>query len=559
MPEIIYCTDHRNGQTQSQEWRGDVFRIGKNPDNDLVLEQQGLSRQHCEIRRHPEGLVVRDLNSRNGTYINGRRISKPVLFRTGMEIRLGDYSLRIEENSSRGGGTHPALKVPRKQQSDTATEMPRSRGGLQEERRVTPVELKKKIHATLLERMDLKHQDMSNRSQEELRMRTTDICTQVVQELAREVPSWLMPGDLVKEIVDEAVGLGCLEDLLADETITEVMVNSWDTVYVERKGRIELSNRQFTDNQQVVQIIRRILAPIGRRIDETNPMADGRLRDGSRVNAIIPPLSLSGPTLTIRKFSKTPFKVDDLIGFGSLTSNMAEFMSLAVKNRANIVIAGGTGSGKTTLLNVTSNYIPSTERIVTVEDSAELQLAQPHVVRLESRPANLEGKNAVHIRDLVRNCLRMRPDRIVVGECRGGEALDMLQAMNTGHDGSLTTLHANSPRDTLSRLETLVLMAGMDLPSRAIREQIASAVDFIIQASRLSDGSRKITHISGVTGMEGDIITLQHIFVFEQEGFDTEGNVRGRFKATGEIPEFVQDLRARGIDVNMDIFREAGA
>jgi pilus assembly protein CpaF len=311
------------------------------------------------------------------------------------------------------------------------------------------------------------------------------------------------------------------------------------------------------DNQQVIAIMRRILAPIGRRIDETSPMADGRLADGSRVNAIISPLALSGPTLTIRKFAKNPFGIDDLVDrFGSVSRHMAEFLELAVQRRANILISGGTGSGKTTLLNVTSNFIPNDERIVTAEDAAELQLQQDHVVRLESRPANLEGKNAIPIRDLVKNALRMRPDRIVVGECRGGEALDMLQAMNTGHDGSLTTLHANTPRDALSRLETLVLMAGMELPSRAIREQIASAIDFIVQVSRMLDGTRKVTHITAVTGIQSDVIVLQDIFVYEQEGFDENGMVIGRHKATGMVPDFVQDLRKRGIAVNLDMFKE---
>lgn len=516
---------------------GEKYSVGKSSSNDLVLEQQGVSRKHCEIRVHGDKIAVHDMDSRNGTFINGHKIERPTLFQPGCVLSVGACTIKLVDNI-----VTPSQK---KKVADIPPEKPR---------RVTPVELKKQIHGILIDRMDLKRTDMSASTSDELRGRTTEVCTQIVNELKNSVPHWLTPAALVKEIVDEAVGLGCLEELLADEDVTEIMVLSWDRVYIERKGKIVQSPKQFTDDQQVVAIIRRILAPIGRRIDETTPMADGRLADGSRVNAIIPPLALSGPALTIRKFATTPFVISDLIGFDSLTPHMAEFLELAVSQRANIVISGGTGSGKTTLLNVTSNFIPSDERIVTVEDSAELQLAQPHVVRLESRPPNLEGKNAVTIRDLVKNCLRMRPDRIVVGECRGGEALDMLQAMNTGHDGSLTTLHANNPRDAISRMETLVLMAGMDLPSQAIREQIASAVDFIVQASRLSDGSRKVTHISAVCGMEGDIITLQPIFQFEQSGYDADGKVIGKHVATGEIPDFVLDMRKRGLDVNISMF-----
>jgi pilus assembly protein CpaF len=306
----------------------------------------------------------------------------------------------------------------------------------------------------------------------------------------------------------------------------------------------------------VLGVIERIVAPIGRRIDESSPLVDARLKDGSRVNAIIPPLALKGPCITIRKFKRDKLQVSDLIKYKSITPQMAEFLEMCVKAHKNVVISGGTGSGKTTLLNVVSSFIQDDERIVTVEDAAELQLTQDHWVQLESRPPNLEGKGAITIRDLVKNCLRMRPDRIIVGECRAGEALDMLQAMNTGHDGSLTTLHANTPRDALARLETMVLMAGMDLPVKAIREQIASAVHMIVQQTRFSDGSRRVTYISEVSGMEVDIVTMQDIFYFKQEGFSEEGKVRGRYVATGFVPRFYDDLQRRGIPVNMGIFRE---
>jgi len=351
---------------------------------------------------------------------------------------------------------------------------------------------------------------------------------------------------LIQDIMDEILGFGPINPLLNDPDVSEIMVNGPRQVYVERKGKLELVPVSFYDDNHVLHIIEKIVAPLGRRIDESQPMVDARLPDGSRVNAIIPPLALNGPTLTIRKFAKDPFKVEDLIRFGTLTAEMAQFIEACVKGRLNIVVSGGTGSGKTTTLGVLSAFIPEDERILTIEDAAELQLRQTHVVTLETRPPNIEGKGAITIRDLVRNALRMRPERIIVGEVRSGEALDMLQAMNTGHDGSLTTGHANTPRDMLSRLETMVLMAGMELPIRAIREQISSAIDVIVQQSRLRDGSRRITHITEVLGMEGDIIVLQDIFRFEQTGIDKQGKVQGYFRATGIRPHFMEKLNATG-------------
>jgi len=323
---------------------------------------------------------------------------------------------------------------------------------------------------------------------------------------------------------------------------------------VERKGRIELTDRTFLDDKSVLAVIERIVSPLGRRIDESQPYVDARLRDGSRVNAVIHPLSLIGPCLTIRKFSKIPLTADDFVRLGTWTEGMRDFLKACVEARKNIIVSGGTGSGKTTLLNVLSSFLPETERIITIEDAAELQLKQDHVVSLEARPPNIEGKGAVTIRDLVRNALRMRPDRIVVGECRGGEALDMLQAMNTGHDGSLTTVHANTPRDVISRMETLVLMSGMDLPIRAIREQITSAVDVIIHEARLSDGSRRVVNVTEVVGSEGERTTMQDIFVFEQKGVSPEGKVIGRFMPTGAVPTFLEDLRARGVAIDLSLF-----
>ncbi|MCL6573312.1 MAG: CpaF family protein [Bacillus sp. (in: Bacteria)] len=361
---------------------------------------------------------------------------------------------------------------------------------------------------------------------------------------------------IVAELVQEALGFGPITPLLEDQEITEVMVNGPRQVYIERHGKLELTGVTFRDNDHVMHVIEKIVAPLGRRLDESMPMVDARLPDGSRVNAIIPPLSLNGPTITIRKFSKDPLQIKDLINFGTITEEMATFLDACVKARLNIFISGGTGSGKTTTLNVLSNFIPDDERIVTIEDAAEIQLGQEHVVSLESRPANIEGKGAISIRDLVRNSLRMRPDRIIIGEVRGGEALDMLQAMNTGHDGSLATGHSNSPRDMISRLETMVLLAGIDLPVRAIREQIASAIDVIIQQSRLKDGTRKITNITEVQGMEGDIIVLQDIFAFKQVGLNSEGKIIGRLVPTGVRPKFYEQLVAADIHIPASVFIE---
>ncbi|GAA0480456.1 CpaF family protein [Salinibacillus aidingensis] len=368
--------------------------------------------------------------------------------------------------------------------------------------------------------------------------------------------SFEMKKSFIEDISNELIGYGPITPFLNDPEVSEVMVNGPDDIYVERSGRLIRTDGYFRDHDHVLQVIEKIVSPLGRRIDESSPMVDARLPDGSRVNAIIPPLALNGPTITIRKFPQDRLQMENLINFGTLSEEMAQFLDACVKARLNVFISGGTGSGKTTLLNVLSSYIPHDERIITIEDAAELQLSQDHVISLETRPPNIEGTGAISIRDLVRNSLRMRPDRIVIGEVRSAEALDMLQAMNTGHDGSLATGHANSPRDMLSRLETMVLMAGMDLPIRAIREQIAGAVDLVIQQTRLKDGSRKITHISEITGMEGDTITLQDIFVFKQTETASDGRIKGRFVSTGIRPDCADKLTDYGFEVPAHWFQE---
>jgi septum site-determining protein MinD len=421
--------------------------------------------------------------------------------------------------------------------------------------------LKERIHKRLIDKLNLKRLELkafSETAKQELRRRAEKIVSSILaEESGRFITSPEARRKLVKEILDEALGLGPLEELLADPAITDIMVNNKDEIYIERRGKIYLTDKKFTSNGHVRTTIERIIAPIGRRIDESVPMVDARLPDGSRVNAIIPPLSLTGPTLTIRKFRKERFTIEELIQIGTLNKNMADFLKACVVSRRNIIVSGGTGSGKTTVLNVLSAFIPTSERIITIEDAAELKLEQEHWIRLESRPPNIEGKGAVIIRDLFRNSLRMRPDRIVIGECRGVETLDMLQAMNTGHDGSMTTIHANSTHDVLTRLDSMILMSGVELPIRAIREMIASAVHIIVHTARLSDGSRKIMQITEITGMLDELhIGLKDIFSFVQTGIDEEGKVLGSFKPTGYIPSFFEELKTRGIALPESIFKK---
>ncbi len=411
------------------------------------------------------------------------------------------------------------------------------------------LDLKTRVQNKLLAELD---PSMDITKTEEVRRTIEDLFDNTLSE-ENIILSRVERQRLFEQIVAEILGLGPLESLLADPTITEIMVNGPRQIYIERKGKLERTNLTFESSDHVLRIIDRIVAPLGRRIDESSPYVDARLADGSRVNAVIPPLSLVGPTLTIRKFSKIPLTIDDLIRFGTLTPETVEFLKACVKSRFNVVVSGGTGSGKTTLLNILSSFIPDDERILTIENAAELQLRQEHVVTIETRPPNIEGKGEVTIRDMVINALRMRPDRIVVGECRGAEALDMLQAMNTGHDGSLTTLHSNSPRDTLARLETMVLMAGFDLPIRAIREQIASAIDLIVHEERMRDGSRRVVNITEVQGMEGDVITMADLFLFERQGMES-GKIIGQLVPTGLRPKAMDKIENSGIRLPPSIF-----
>src|SRR5829696_7687089 len=414
-------------------------------------------------------------------------------------------------------------------------------------------EMKSRLHRTLINRMDLTK--LSTLTPEQVHAEVSRLAEQVLAQEA--MPLSVSERDrLVNDVQHELFGLGPLEPLLKDPTVSDILVNSHDTIYIERRGKIEATNIRFKDDDHLMRVIERIVSSVGRRIDESSPMVDARLQDGSRVNAIIPPLSIDGPVLSIRRFGADPLKMAMLIEYKALTKDIADMLQMVVTARLNVLISGGTGSGKTTLLNALSAFIPENERIVTIEDSAELQLQQAHVVRLETRPPNIEGRGEVTQRDLVKNALRMRPDRIVIGEVRGGEAIDMLQAMNTGHDGSLTTVHANTPRDSLSRLETMIQMTGMRLSDRAMRQQVASALNLVIQVARLTDGTRRVTSISEITGMEGETITMQEVFIFEREGVDKDGKVLGRFRPTGVRPRFAERLKIYGMQLPRSFFEE---
>lgn len=539
----------------SQDLSDGSYIIGRSPSCRVRLDFPDVSERHAILTVREGRAILEDLHSANGTYVNGEMVDAPVVLDGGMVVQIGESMLRVSEDAPVEAEVEPdgreAVAVAEQPTEAEAVETP-APDPLRELRR----NVQEQIQRELLKRMDMKRLTVQGVEREGLEERAREKIHQIIDEVVAKgrLPEGIDPVRLEDDVFNEAMRLGPLEDLLADDSVSEIMVNGPDKVFVERHGKLQLSDCQFTDEASVLSVIERIVAPLGRRIDESQPYVDARLADGSRVNAIIAPLALSGPTITIRKFAKKALTPEDFVRFGTWTHNAAEFMKLCVLLRKNIIVAGGTGSGKTTLLNLLSGYIPHDERIITVEDAAELRLQQPHVVRLEARPPNIEGRGAVTIRDLVKNCLRMRPDRIIVGECRGGEALDMLQAMNTGHDGSLTTVHANSPRDVISRLETMVLMSGMELPSRAIREQIASAVDIIIHESRLSDGSRKVVAISEVTGLEGNQIVMQDIFSFRQSGVDDKGKILGEFRPTGAVPTFYEQLAGRGIRVNPAMF-----
>lgn len=573
----MFCVEFKTskGQGQRVNCEHDRLTVGKDESNLIVLRGWTVGKRHATIHKRDAGFFVEDHGSMGATEVNGKVISKEYGPLSASDvIRIGDnylqmvlavepVSLSVDDPAplivdAIQPTAHEAFIEPKPvlvESQDIEVETSRALD-LSQASRFN--EARRKVHAKLISQMDLRRVDVRSMSEEELRLNTQNMIAEILAN-DNSLPPEIDSARLARELLNEVIGLGPLEDLLADPSISEIMVNRFDEIFVERKGQLTRVDIAFSTDQAVLGAIERIVAPIGRRIDESSPMVDARLKDGSRVNAVIPPLALKGCNITIRKFSKSKLVDQDMINFGSVTKDMMRFLEIAVDQAANIVISGGTGSGKTTLLNVMSNYIPHDERIVTVEDAAELQLAKPHLISLESRPPNSEGKGAITIRDLVKNCLRMRPDRIVVGECRGGEALDMLQAMNTGHDGSMTTAHANTPRDCIARLEVMTLMSGLDLPLRAIREQIAAAVHLIVQQSRFPDGSRKITHITEVTGMEGDIVQLQDIFLFKQEGYDDNGKIKGRFVATGNIPDFCQDLARRGMPVDLSIFQPTKA
>lgn len=449
----------------------------------------------------------------------------------------------------------PALAVPKRSDASSAEAADAADDRM---RPLSPAEREWKeiTYQRLLKVLDLSL--LAGAEDKDARRQIREVCENLIAE-ERAPLSIASRQRIIRRIEDEVLGLGPLEPLLADKTISDILVNGARQVYVERRGKLELTNISFSNDAHLLNIIDRIVSAVGRRIDESSPMVDARLKDGSRVNAIIPPLAIDGPTLSIRRFAVELLSIDDLIQIGSLTPAIAQVMSAIVKTRLNVVVSGGTGAGKTTLLNLMSGFIPDTDRIVTIEDSAELQLQQPHVVRLETRPPNIEGRGAVTQRDLVRNSLRMRPDRIVLGEVRGGEALDMLQAMNTGHDGSLTTIHANTPRDALGRIENMVSMTGISFPTKALRAQISSAIDIVIQVERMEDGRRRVVSLQEINGMEGDTITTTELFTFERRGVDTKGNVLGELKATGIVPSFLREVHSRGVELPIDLFRTDGA
>ena len=503
--------------------------VGKARTGLVRLRGWKVAPNHARIEQSLGGLFVENISRGNELLINGKPVERFGPLSPEDLIGIGAYNLQV--------------RAVGQIETEADTPLPPDAAISSGEDNAPYMEWSQYVQAELFRAMDLRRMNLDSMGPLEVRNSLSELINGITEQIAHRLPATLSREILHKIVINEAVGLGPLEDLLADPSVSEIMVNRYDDIYVERSGRLERTGISFSSDSAVLSTIERIISPLGRRIDESSPMVDARLKDGSRVNAIIPPLALRGPCLTIRKFSEKKLTTDDLLGYGSINEPMVEFLRIAVEQRMNIVVSGGTGSGKTTLLNILSNFIPLDERVVTIEDAAELKLVQPHVVSLEARPANMEGKGQVTIRDLVRNCLRMRPDRIVVGECRGGEALDMLQAMNTGHDGSLTTGHANSPRDMLRRLEVMVLMAGMDLPVQAIREQISSAVQLIVQQTRFGDGSRRIISITEVTGMEQSTILLNEIFAYQQQGFDEHGRVKGHYRADPRVLRGAEQAR----------------
>ncbi len=582
-------------------------RLGRARDAEVPLSGWRVARTHAEIRQVGRGLKLLDLGTLGGTLVNGERIVEFGPLSERDEIVVAGYRLRVAGAALRANAGDGVSTRSRPNASPAPFDGPTRQGagdagtddgppntvispddnegdavgGLAGEPRCgsnppciggdaerAPVDARAIAHARLLasvpwrrlahrrllDLIDLRRSNLAQFSQEQLRLEVHQAVESIVLELD-ELPSGIDRHELIKDVVDEAVGLGPLERLMEQPDVTEIMVNGATDIFIERLGRLERADVVFTDDLAIRNVIERIVAPLGRRIDESSPLVDARLPDGSRVNAIIAPVALRGPTITIRRFNRRVLDPADLVALGTASEAMMAFLGVCVCEKKSVVVAGGTGSGKTTLLNVLSNLVPAGERLITIEDAAELRLRHAHLVALEARPPNAEGRGAVTIRDLVRNALRMRPDRIIVGECRGGEALDMLQAMNTGHEGSLTTVHANTPRDALARLEVMALMSGVELPLAAIRDQLASAIDLIVHQSRLRDGSRKIVSITEVTGIESGRIQLQELFRFEQLGSDPAA-IAGRHRATGAIPDFYEDLERRGVALSRTLFRD---
>ncbi|MCP4446726.1 MAG: Flp pilus assembly complex ATPase component [Myxococcales bacterium] len=549
---------------EMREFSADASRItvGRDSACDISLSDSAVSREHLTLHVSRDNLLIED-TSANGSLVDGVLVQRKVVARSRSSlVRLGRYELRFgdrdatyEHLATETPETSPSPALSMQQTHAPSTHAPlhppaAEQSALMEANLGTSrvsAQVRRKLHVSLVEHLDLVKLERSRLNPRLLRAKVELGLKEIVANHSHIIPQGTDIERLIQELSDEAVGLGPLEDLLADDSVSEIMVVDPTTIYAERGGKMELTGTRFTDNESVRSTLERIVMPLGRRIDESAPMLDARLPDGSRVNAVIPPLATRGPCITIRKFSKKPLGMQNLLGFGSIDERMSRFLERSVQARKNIVVAGGTGSGKTTLLNVLSAACSDTDRIVTIEDSAELQLQQSHVVTLEARPPNMEGKGEVSIRDLVKNAMRMRPDRIIVGECRGGEALDMLLAMNTGHDGSMTTTHANTPQEALRRIESLALMSGVELPARAIREQIAYAVDLLVHQTRFSDGSRRVTSITEVVGLEDGQIETREIFGYRRTMTSEVGDVSGEFYATGYLPSYLVEFLALGI------------
>ena len=533
-----------------------VLSLGRLESSDIVLNDMAVSRRHATIFSNGGECFIEDNASTAGTWVNGEKILGRRKISNSDKIKIGSFEITVSMPERGQPVAGRIIPLPENAPQNSSSRMP-----LYDVQTSTEMysdimlELARTVQSRVLEILNMSGTSANKISAEAMKPKVEDALEQILREIRHRIPSGIQIEKFRAVLMDDLIGFGPLSPLLRDPDISEIMINGPDNIFIESKGIQYRTAVRFNGESHLQSIIQRIVEPLGRHIDAASPMVDARLDDGSRVNAVIPPLSLDGSLVTIRKFASKKLTDDDLIKFGSLNRPMALFLKEAVRSRQNILVSGGTGSGKTTLLNILSQFIPEKERVITVEDSAELKLSHENLCRLEARPANIEGQGRVTIRDLVINTLRMRPDRIIVGECRGAEALDMLQAMNTGHDGSMTTCHANNPRDALSRLENMVMMAGFELPSSAIREQIASAINLIVQQTRMPDGSRKIVKITEVCGRENNTILLQDIFSYEQEGYDENFKVVGRHTATGNIPRFIEELRQSGdLKLDMSVF-----